>query len=55
MLRSIAIEKEIYTCETAQICVSLHVGELISLSESSDTCHYIFNFIKYFFLIHNYT
>ena len=55
MLGSIAVEKEIYAGETAQICVGLHVGELIPLGESSDTSHYIFNFIKYFFLIHDYT
>ena len=54
MLGSIAIEKEIYACETAQICVGLHVGEVISLGESSDTSHYIFNSIKYFFLVHDY-
>lgn len=51
---SIAVEKEIYACETAQICVGLHIGEIISLSESSDTSHYIFNPIKYFFLVHGY-
>lgn len=54
MLSSIAVEKEIYACETAQICVGLHVGELIPLCESSDTSHYIFNSIKNFFLIHSY-
>lgn len=55
MLGSIAVKKEIYTGETAQICVSLHVGELIPLGESSDTSHNIFNFIKYFVLVHAYT
>lgn len=54
MLGSIAVEKEIYACETAQICVGLHVGELISLSESSDTSHYIFNSIRNLFLVHDY-
>ncbi len=54
MFGSIAIKKEIYACETAQICVGLHIGEVISLCESSDTCHYIFNSIKYFFLVHSY-
>ena len=54
MLGGIAVEKEIYACETAQICVGLHVGEVISLGESSDTSHYIFNSIKYFFLVHDY-
>ena len=29
MLGSIAVEKEIYACETAQICVRLHVGEVV--------------------------
>ena len=54
MLGSIAVEKGINACETAQICVDLHVGEVISLDESSYTSHYIFNSIKYFFLIHDY-
>lgn len=54
MLGNIAVEKEIYAGETAQICVSLHVGELKTLCESSDTSNNIFNSIKYFFLIHNY-
>lgn len=54
MLGGIAVEKEIYACETAQICVCLHIGELIPLGESSYTSHYIFNSIKYFFLVHDY-
>ncbi len=54
MLGSIAVEKEIYAGETAQICISLHVRELIPLGESSDTSHYIFNSVKYFFLVHGY-
>ena len=54
MLGGIAVEKEIYACETAQICVGLHVGEVLSLGESSDTSYYIFNSIKYFFLVHDY-
>lgn len=53
MLGGIAVEKEVYACETAQICVCLHIGELIPLGESSYTSHYIFNSIKYFFLIHD--
>lgn len=53
MLGSIAVKKEIYACETAQICVCLHVGELMPLGKSSDTCHNIFNSIKYFFLVHD--
>lgn len=54
MLSSIAVEKEIYACETAQICVGLHVGEVVSLCKSSDTSNYIFNSIKYLFLVHGY-
>lgn len=54
MLGGIAVEKEIYACETTQICVCLHIGELIPLGESSYTSHYIFNSIKYFFLVHDY-
>ena len=54
MFGGIAIKKEIYAGETAQICVGLHVGEVKSLCESSDTCHHIFNSIKYFFLVHDY-
>ena len=52
MLGSIAVEKEIYAGETAQIGVGLYVGEVISLCESSDTSHYIFYSVKYFFLVH---
>jgi len=55
MLGSMAIKKEIYACKTAKICVGLHVGEVISLRESSNTSHYIFYSIKYFFLVHIYT
>ena len=54
MLGGIAVEKEIYACETTQICVCLHIGELIPLGESSYTSHYIFNSIKYFFLVQAY-
>ena len=54
MLGGIAIKKEIYACETAQICVSLHVGEVKSLRESSNARHYIFYSVKYFFLVHAY-
>ena len=54
MFGRIAIKKEIYACETAQICVGLHIGELIPLGESSNTSHYIFYSIKYFFLVHDY-
>lgn len=54
MLGSIAVEKEIYACETAQICVGLHIGDLIPLGECSYTSHYIFNSIKYLFLVHDY-
>ena len=54
MLGSIAVEKEIYACETAQICVCLRIGEVISLRESSNTCHYIFYSVKYFFFVHYY-
>ena len=39
MLGSIAVEKEIYACETAQICVGLHIGDLIPLGECSYTSH----------------
>lgn len=53
MFGSIAVEKEIYACETAEICVCLHVGEVISLGESSDTSHYVFNSIIYLFLVHD--
>ena len=54
MFGCIAIKKEIYARETAQICVCLHIGELMPLGESSDTSHHIFNSIKYFFLVHDY-
>ena len=54
MFGRIAIKKEIYACETAQICVGLHIGELIPLGESSHTSHYIFYSVKYFFLVHDY-
>ena len=54
MLGSIAIKKEIYARKTAKICVGLHVGEVISLRESSNASHYIFYSIKYFFLVHDY-
>ena len=54
MLGSIAIKEEIYACEMAQICVGLHVGEFISLSESSNTSNNIFYSVKYFFLVHDY-
>ena len=54
MLGGITVKKKIYTCETAQICVGLHIREIESLCESSDTRHYIFYSIKYFFLIHDY-
>ena len=54
MFGGIAVEKEIYACETAQICVCLHIGELIPLGESSYTSYHIFNSIKYFFLVHDY-
>lgn len=54
MFGSITVEKEIYACKTAQVCVSLHVGDVIPLCKSSDTSHYIFNSIKYFFLLHAY-
>ncbi len=52
MLRSITVEKKIYACKTAQICVCLHVGEVVSLRESSNTRYYIFYSVKYLFLIH---
>ena len=54
MLGSITVEKKIYACETAQICVGLHIGEIISLCESSNARHYIFYSVKYFFLVHDY-
>ena len=54
MLGSIAVEKEIYAGKTAQICVSLHIGEVKSLCESSNTRHYIFYSVKYLFLVHDY-
>ncbi len=54
MLCSIAVKKKIYACETAKICISLHVREVISLCESSHTCHHIFYSVKYFFLVHDY-
>ena len=54
MLGGIAVEKEIYAGKPAQVCVGLHIGELIPLGESSNTSHYIFNSIKYFFLVHDY-
>ena len=54
MFGGIAVKKEINAGETAQICVSLHIGEVKSLSESSNTCHYIFYSVKYFFLVHDY-
>ena len=54
MFGRIAIKKEIYACETALICVGLHIGELMPLGESSDTSHHIFNSVKYFFLVHGY-
>lgn len=54
MLGSIAVKKEIYASETAQICVGLYVGELKTLGESSYTSNDIFNSIKYFFLVHDY-
>lgn len=54
MFGSIAVEKEINACETAQICVCLHVRELIPLCESSDTSHNVFNSIKNYSLIHGY-
>ncbi len=54
MLGGIAVEKEINACETAQICVSLHVGEVKSLCESSNAGYHIFYSVKYFFLVHDY-
>lgn len=54
MLGSIAVEKKIYAFETAKICVGLHVRKVVSLGKSSDTCHHIFNSIKYLFLVHDY-
>ena len=54
MLGSIAIEKEIYARETTQICVGLHVGEVMSLRERSDTCHYIFYSVKYLYFVQYY-
>ena len=54
MLGRIAVEKEIYACKSAQICVGLHVGETMPLGEGADTSHYIFYSVKYFFLVHDY-
>ena len=54
MLGGIAVKKEIYACETAQVRVGLHIGEVKSLRESSYTRYYIFYPVKYFFLIHDY-
>ena len=54
MLGGIAVEKKIYTRETAQICVGLHIREVKSLRESSNARHYIFYSVKYFFLVHDY-
>ena len=54
MFSSIAIKKKIYACETAQICVGLHIGEVKSLRESSNARHYIFYSVKYFFFVHDY-
>ena len=54
MFGGIAVEKEIYACETAQICVGLHVGEVKSLCESSNARHYKFYSVKCFFLVHDY-
>ena len=54
MFGCIAVEKEVYACKTAQICVCLCIGEFVPRCESSDTRHNIFYSVKYFFLIHNY-
>ena len=54
MFGCIAVEKEVYACTTAQICVCLCIGEFVPQCESSDTRHNIFYSVKYFFLIHNY-
>ena len=54
MLGSIAVKKEIYTCETAQIGIGLHIGEVKSLCESSNTSYYIFYSVKYLFLVHDF-
>lgn len=53
MLGGIAVEEKINACEAAQISVGLHVGKVITLCESSDTCHNVFYPVKYFFLGHD--
>lgn len=52
MLGGVAVEKKINPRETAQICVGLRIGQLVFLSERSDTSHHILYSIKYFLLIH---
>ena len=53
MLGCIAVKKEIDARKTTKICVGLHVGDVITLCESPYTCHYIFDSIKYIFLVHD--
>lgn len=53
MLGSITVEKEIYACKSTQICIRLHIGEVILLCKSPYTRYYIFYAVKYFFLVHD--
>lgn len=52
MFRGVAVKKKINARETEQIGISLRIRELVPLSKSSDTCHYILYSVKYFILVH---
>lgn len=52
MFSGITVKKKIYASKTAQITVCLCIGKFKPVCESTNTCHYILDSIKYFFLIH---
>lgn len=54
MLGGIAVNKEVYPCKTAQICIRLRVRESVFLRKSSYASHYILYSVKNIFLIHSF-
>lgn len=41
MFGFVAVEKEIYARETAQLCVGAGIRKLMLLRKSADTCHIV--------------